>query len=83
MSDMLVFVLGSSIFWIVLGILWLRRGYSGVSPKPEFITIGRNPSPPEPLSPRMQISTKFLGFAYIGLGLVGLVLGARHVFHGR
>lgn len=83
MSDMLVFDLGSSILWIVLGIFWLRRGYSGVSPKPEFITIGRNPSPSEPLSSRAQGSMKFVGFTSIGLGLLSLVLAVSHLLRGR
>ena len=47
MSEGRIFDLLLSVFFIISGAINVRRGYLGVLPKPEFITLGRNPSPPK------------------------------------
>ncbi len=83
MSESRIFDLVLSVFFIISGAVNVRRGYRGLLPKPEFITLGRNPSPPATMTPGMQKFAKAGGLFMIGAGVLGIGLTMISSFHGR
>jgi hypothetical protein len=78
MGDVNVLDLLLAALFLISGIVNLRRARSGFWPRPEYISLGRNPIEPEPMTPRMRRLTRFSGFAFLFVGVLGICVTVYH-----
>lgn len=67
-----------SIMWLAVGALWLRRAYMG---EKRLLVVTLTQPHAERESRRTRLTHGFMGMAYLGLGIWGLIALALKASH--